>query len=152
MKVSFISKMFTVVLYVLFVAGSVTIASLLVYMVMHGAEIFNWSNFINELNVFLCFFVVIVGGLLIWMIGEVIGAMKTLRKDPFTRRNVNAVTHIGIIVILLFIAFVIKTIMFFTVLTALCAVILFAASLAVFTLQNLFSQAIIYKEENELTI
>lgn len=152
MKVSWISKIFTIVLYILFVAGTIGIAGILVYMVMNRTDIFNWYNFISDENTFLYFFIVLIGGLIMWMVGEVIGAMRTLRKDPFTRRNVNAVTRIGIIMILIFVAFLIKTILFFTVLSLLCTVILFAACLAVFTLQNLFSQAIFYKEENELTI
>ena len=91
-----------------------------------------------------------LGGL--WIIVELIMMLRTLGIDPFTARNVAAFRRMAVAALVLMALFAIKSIFFFTLLTATCALVLLVCSLLSWVMGEVFAQAVAYKQENDLTI
>ena len=91
-----------------------------------------------------------IGG--IWMVGELIRIMHTVPSNPFVAKNVSSIRRIGCISLGLALLFVIKCILFFTPFTFICGVVLFICGLLSLVLTQVFSQALRFKQENDLTI
>jgi len=73
-------------------------------------------------------------------------------KNPFVKRNVRSLNIIGITAFLTSALFFVKCFLAVTIMTFLCGVFLVILGLFAFTLASLFSKAVDYKEENDLTI
>lgn len=91
-----------------------------------------------------------IGGL--WLNIELIRILKTVTMDPFIARNTTSLKRIAIVALTLSALFFVKCFLFFTPFTFLCGAILFTCSLLAFVLTNVFRQALLYKQEIDLTI
>jgi len=87
-----------------------------------------------------------------WIVFEMIRMLHSIRTNPFVARNVRALKRIGIILLVLAMVFLSKCFLYVTFLTMVGAVIFILACLFAFTLASLFSQAVAFREENDLTI
>ncbi len=83
---------------------------------------------------------------------DLIRMMKTLSGDPFVERNVKAFQRMGIVAELTAILFIVKCFIYFTPMTAVCAVVLVFCGLFSLVMTNVFEHAVAYKQENDLTI
>ncbi len=101
---------------------------------------------------FLLAFLLVAAALGLWILGEMIGMLRTVPKSPFCARNVRALRRVGWAGLALAALFLGKCVWFFTILTCVCGVVLLICALCAFTLCDLFRQALAYKRENDLTI
>lgn len=101
---------------------------------------------------FITSFLVVFALEAMWIIFELIILVRSVPADPFTNRNVNALRRIGFAAVAAVITIVVKCIFYFTIMTLVITFILLLGALGAFTLADLFSKAVIFKEENELTI
>ena len=78
---------------------------------------------------------------------------KTLEeKDPFVERNVKSLNRMGFLMFVVFAVFIFKIITLNTIMTMLCAFAIILVAIMCFVLADVFKQAVIYKQENDLTI
>jgi len=87
-----------------------------------------------------------------WIVFELILMLRSIPTNPFVFRNVRALKRVGIILAVLAVAFGGKCFIYNTFLTMVGTVIFVLACLFAFTLASLFSQAVAFREENDLTI
>lgn len=101
---------------------------------------------------FILIFLLVSGAGALWIIGELIAMLNTLKKDAFIMRNAKALKRIGIIAEAYMLLFLMKCIVFFTPMTAVCALVMLLCGLFALILSEIFKRAVQYKEENDLTI
>ena len=78
---------------------------------------------------------------------------KTLEdKNPFVQRNAKSLNIMGFLLIVIFVMFIVKIILLNTLMTMIFAVAIIILSLFCFVLADVFKQAVIFKQENDLTI
>lgn len=152
MRVPLVSKMFRVTIYIFLAAGVITVGITGYIGVKNWKDVSNFSYLFSDFDTFMVVFIFFIAILMVWLMVELSRMMKTLWDNPFTTRNVDALFRLGIDILFLVFFFLVKSIFFYTILTVICTAGLLGASLAVFTLQSLFRQAVAYKEEVELTI
>ena len=97
-------------------------------------------------------FLMFVGVCGAWIVFEMIRMLHTVSTNPFITRNVRALKRVGLILLALSLVFFAKCFLYNTFLTMVGVVIFFIACLFAFTLASLFSQAVAFREENDLTI
>jgi len=78
--------------------------------------------------------------------------MRSIPLGPFIMRNVRALKRIGLIMFIISAMFIAKLFLYFTFLTMACGILFLILAFFALTLANLFRQAVLYKEENDLTI
>lgn len=103
-------------------------------------------------HTFILFFLIAVALPGLWAVFEMIRMLRTISQGPFVMRNVHALNRIGVILIVMAAAFLGKCLLYVTFLTLVGGLLLIVGSLFAFTLANLFRQAVVFKEENDLTI
>ena len=101
---------------------------------------------------FVMLFLYVVGVLLLWILAEMILLLRSIPKGPFNARNVRALKRMGCIGAVISLIFFIKCFFYVTILTLFVGIIMVVCSLFAFTLASLISQAVVYKEDSELTI
>jgi len=78
---------------------------------------------------------------------------KTLElKNPFVQRNAKSLNRMGFLLIVIFVMFIVKIILLNTLMTMIFAVAIIILALFCFVLADVFKQAVIFKQENDLTI
>jgi hypothetical protein len=75
-----------------------------------------------------------------------------LGGNPFVEKNISCLRKIAVASMLIAIIFAVKTILMFTVATAVIVLVFIIASLFCLTLKDIFKQAIYYKEEHDWTV
>ena len=85
----------------------------------------------------------VCGGIALWILIELAAVLKTVESDPFVERN--AAEAAGLV-------FFVKCFFMFTIMTAVCALVMILSGLFALTLGMVFRRAVEYKRENELTI
>lgn len=113
---------------------------------------FDGINGLANNRIFLMAFLYMLGISGVWLIFELLSIMRTVQSDPFVTRNVKSLRRISIIGMFTAILFFIKCIIFFTPFTLICGIVLFFCSLFALVLLQVIRQAIIYKQEIDLTI
>ena len=78
--------------------------------------------------------------------------LKTVESDPFVERNAAAFVRMGIAAEAAGLVFFVKCFFMFTIMTAVCALVMILSGLFALTLGMVFRRAVEYKRENELTI
>jgi len=147
--VSRILKSFLYIVFVLGIAGTVTLP----FMLETYTGYFYDSFYLQPgYRSFIIPFLMSVAVLGLWIIAEMIWMLNSIPKGPFVIRNVRALGRIGVILLSLSLIFFLKCFMYATFLTMGCGFLFLIGGLFAFTLANLFSQAVAYKEENDLTI
>lgn len=92
------------------------------------------------------------GGIALWILIELAAVLKTVESDPFVERNAAAFMRMGIAAEAAGLVFFAKCFFMFTVMTAVCALVMILSGLFALTLGMVFRRAVEYKRENELTI
>ena len=90
----------------------------------------------------------------LWAVLEMIWLMRSIPspEGPFTARNVRGLKRVGFIFLGLAAAFMYKCLMYITILTLFCGFLFIGGGLFAFTLAGLIRQAVVFREENDLTI
>lgn len=102
---------------------------------------------------FLLGFLYITGLFALTILYEMKKIFKALNnKNPFTNENVESLKHIAIASFLITASYVVKIIFFNSFLTIIIAMVFVMAGLFTIILSEVFHQAVIVKEENDLTI
>jgi hypothetical protein len=153
MKESLPARVLKIALYVIFaigILGTVTFPLLFdfYFTLFHGAN----AAISSDYRSFLIVHVIAVAVPGLWIIAEMIRMMRSIPLGPFTLRNVRALKRCGILLLVIAALFMFKCFMYFTFLTMACAFLFVVCGFFAFTLSHLFHQALIYKEENDLTI
>jgi len=152
MKEPIFARILTYALYVAFVIGLVFVATVS-FMLEHYLHLIHGSPAMSDAyRLFIIPFLKIVGVLCLWAVVEMILMLRSIPRDPFVMRNVQALYRIGIIALVLAAAFLVKCFVFLTLLTMVCVLLFLAAGLFAFTLAALIRQSIVFREENALTI
>lgn len=103
-------------------------------------------------QVFMTVFVVLLGLGASFILFELIRIFQTLEREPFDMRNVRALRRVGICGIAVSALFIVKVVLFITPLTVICALILLICGLFALVLSNVFAEAVMYKQDHDLTI
>ncbi len=93
----------------------------------------------------------VCGGIALWILIELAAVLKTVESNPF-ERNAAAFMRMGIAAEAAGLVFFAKCFFMFTVMTAVCALVMILSGLFALTLGMVFKRAVEYKRENELTI
>ena len=94
----------------------------------------------------------VCGGIALWILIELAAVLKTVESDPFVERNAAAFVRMGIAAEAAGLVFFVKCFFMFTIMTAVCALVMILSGLFALTLGMVFSRAAEYKRETELTI
>ena len=152
MKGSLASRLLNIVLYIVFVLG-ILITITLPFMLERYIEYLYHTSYVEQgYHNFILAFLIVVAIPGLWIIWEMIRMLHSVQQGPFVMRNVRALNRIGVILFVLAVLFFVKCCVYITVLTMGCGVLFTIGGLFAFTLANLFHKAVIFKEENELTI
>ena len=88
----------------------------------------------------------------LWTILEMIFMLNSIPKGPFVMRNVSALNRLGIIFFVLSVAFFVWCVRFPNIIVLVGGFFLIGSGLFSFTLAALIRQAVVFREENDLTI
>lgn len=120
--------------------------------------ILNWyldqfRTYVNEKYWFLLPFLYLTGILALVILFELRAVFKTFNKmDPFTMRNVKSFKRMAICSLVIALLYVVKIAFFNSFLTIILAMVFVIAGLFALIIGEVFRQAVIVKEENDLTI
>jgi hypothetical protein len=102
---------------------------------------------------FLLGFLYITGIVCLILVNEMRKIFKTLnRRNPFMMDNVKSLNRVGRACLIIAAAYLIKIFFYNSVLTAIITMVFIIAGLFAIVLAEVFRQAVIVKEENDLTI
>jgi hypothetical protein len=115
---------------------------------------FNYANRYGSENFyFLLVLLYITGFFCLWIVLEIRKIFKTLnRMDPFIMGNVRSLNRMGYSAFIIAAAYFVKIFLYNSFLTIIVAMVFLIAGLFCVILAEVFRQAVIYKEENDLTI
>lgn len=152
MRENWVARVTEALLYAVFVAGCLLWTSLpffldhLLLFFMDAYIALQWYR------TFVLIFMMCTGAAGLFIVFDLIGLFRTLRRDPFVERNVKALKRMGFTALVVTIMFGVKCVVYFTPMTLVCALVLLLCALFAFVLSGLFATAVQYKRENELTI
>ncbi|MFZ5988713.1 MAG: DUF2975 domain-containing protein [Bacillota bacterium] len=107
----------------------------------------------NENYYFLLGFLYVTGFLALIIVNEIRKIFKTLnRRDPFSMDNVKSLKRIGTASFVISAAYFVKIIFFISILTIVMSMLFIIIGLFSIILAEVFHQAVLVKEENDLTI
>jgi hypothetical protein len=154
MKEPMVSRILKFSLYVALAADAAAVATLPILMDAYMAAFEDGYKLLPEYRAFITVFLLSMGALAFWILLEMIMMLRSIGKPegPFVRRNVSALNRVGIGAFALTALFLFKCFCYNTFLTMAAVVLFVLCGLFAFTLANLFRQAVVYKEENDLTI
>jgi len=152
MKESFVSKLLKICLYFLFAAGILVIVTAPFLFEAYMAVLFGINSLDPFYRAFIVPFLMAEGCLGLWILGELLYILRSVPSGPFIRKNVLSLRRMGIAGLIAGALFAGKCFYLLTPLTTACVFLLLICSLGAFTLSDLFRQAVLFKEENDLTI
>lgn len=145
-----LSGMIKICLDLVFIGGILILVSLPVSLKWYFEMLMNNSN--ENFN-FLLIFLYVTGLFCLTIVFELRKIFKTLnRMNPFMMDNVKSLKKMAIAAFAIATTYIVKIIFFSTILTIIVAMIFIIAGLFSLILSEVFKQAVIYKEENDLTI
>ncbi|MCL2224582.1 MAG: DUF2975 domain-containing protein [Defluviitaleaceae bacterium] len=152
MKEPVVSRILKYALYAAFVVGLVGAVTLpftidTLFRVFRNAPIL-----LAEYRAFVLPFLMAIAVPCLWVVMEMIFMLNSIPKEPFVIRNVKALYRIGVIFFVLSLAFFGWNFMFLNIVILAGAFFMIGSGLFAFTLAALIKQAIVFREENELTI
>ena len=147
MKRSLISKIIYIILFIIFIFGTIG-----VFFVPSLYNLFSDYNFNNQSTSYKIAFY-ICGIISLFIIYEMIKIFNTINKEsPFKRSTEISLKLIAVSFMLLSVIVAIKTIFITTILSISIALLTFIVSLCFYVLSQLFKTAIEYKDEIDSTI
>lgn len=134
----------------IFIIGLLILATLPVSLQHFFSDIFDTGY---ENYTFLLVFLYLTGFLCLLLVYEVKKILGRLyRKNPFVMENVKSFKRIAYYSFLISSLYIVKIVLFITVLTVIVAFLFILAGLFSLVLSQVFAQAVAVKEENDLTI
>ncbi len=106
----------------------------------------------HEFYNFMTFMLMFSGACAIFILYNLKCIFKTLEKDPFINENTRSLLNMGKVSFVIFTCYVIKMFFLPTLATVIIIVVFGMAGLFCLTMKDLFSAAIEYKKENDMTI
>lgn len=152
MKEPLVSRVLKISLYIVFVLGIIGTMTLPFMEEVYIGYFYDQNYLKPEYSTFILVFMISVAILGLWIVLEMIWMLRSISNNPFIKRNVLALSRIGIILFVISAMFFAKCIAYLTLLTMGCGFIFLLCGFFAFTLANLIRQAVAYKEENDLTI
>ena len=152
MKESYPILLLKYALYIAFIAGVILSVTMPIFIDDWLWTMISGNHSTSEYRDFLQIFLVVLSIPCLWIVIEMIQMMNTIKTGPFIIRNTKALNRIGFIFFILSSAFIIKCFLFITIMTVVMAIMLFTIGLFSFTLSALIKVAIVFREENDLTI
>ena len=152
MQEPLVSKVLKISLYSIFVLGVLGTLTLPFMLESYTGYFYDAYYLQPGYRAFILTFLILVAIPGLWIVLEMIWMLRSIPQDPFVGRNVHALNRIGIILFVLAAAFFAKCCMYITFLTLGCGFVFIVCGLFAFTMANLFSRAVVFKEENDLTI
>jgi len=152
MREPLVSRVLGISLYIIFalgIFGTVTLPFMLEFYI----GLFRDAYYLEPgYRAFIIPFMICVAIPGLWIILDMLRMLRSIPQGPFIMRNVRALGRMGVILLVIAALFLVKCFVYFTFLTMACTVLFLVCGFFAFTLSNLFGQAVIYKEENDLTI
>ena len=152
MREPIVSRVLVIFLYIIFalgIFGTITLPFLLDLYI----GLFRAGHYLEAAyRAFIIPFMICVAIPGLWIILEMIWMLRSIAQGPFIIRNVRALSRIGVMLLVISAMFSAKCFVHFSFLTMACAFLFLVCGFFAFTMSNLFRQAVIYKEENDLTI
>ena len=112
-----------------------------------------YDPLINDIPLRLTAVLLLSGVMALYILWKLRGIFKTiLNKDPFIMENVNALRKIAASSFIISVTFTAKCLFWFTLATVLIVIIFAIAGLFCLVLADVFRQAVLYKQENDLTV
>ena len=152
MKGSLASRVLNIFLYMIFIFGVLITITLPFMLENYLKYLYHVPSVDQGYHNFIFVFLIVIAIPGLWIIWEMIRMLHSVPQGPFVMRNVHALRRIGIILFVLTVLFFGKCCLYATVLSISCGFLFMIGGLFVFTLANMFRQAVIFKEENDLTI
>ena len=152
MKISLMSRLLLYALYAGLAVAVLITATLPFLLDFYSKLLYDAYALAPGYKAFILPFLLFFGAAGTWVILELIWMLRSIPRGPFITRNVLALKRVGFIFLALALEFFGKCFYYVTFLTMLGCVIFLLGGLFAFTLANLFRQAVVYREENELTI
>jgi hypothetical protein len=103
-------------------------------------------------RLFIMGFLLLAGSGALLIILDLVKMLKTAQGDPFVQKNVAALRRMGFAALAESALFFVKTVIFFTPMTAVSGLVLLMCGLFSLVLAGVFGKAVLYKQENDLTI
>lgn len=97
-------------------------------------------------------FLTVAGLMACHILIELLFVMRTVGDDPFVQRNVYAFSRMGATAELAGLLFLVKSVLDFTPMTAVCALVMLLSGLFALVMADVFRRAVAFKQENDLTI
>ena len=146
------SRLLRLALYIIFALGVLGTATLPFMLEAYALYFFDAYYPEPGYRGFIIPFLMIAAAQGLWVVMEMILMLRSVPRDPFIKRNVRALSRIGLVLMLLAATFGAKCLFYPTFLTMASAVLFAVCGLFAFTLAELFGRAVAFKEENDLTI
>ncbi|MCL2841286.1 MAG: DUF2975 domain-containing protein [Defluviitaleaceae bacterium] len=152
MKETLFSKTLKYALYAALVVGVILTVTLPFMLDTYARIIHGAVSLTPAYRGFIMPFLMIVAVPCLWIVVEMILMLRTIPTGPFVMRNVKALYRLGTLLFILSAIFIAKCFIFITFLTLFCAFMFVGSGLFAFTFAALIRQAIVFREENDLTI
>ena len=152
MKEPIVSRILKFALYTAFTLGAICMATLPFMLETYNLMIRDSYYMEPGYRTFILIFLMAAAAQGLWIVLEMILLLRSIPKDPFVARNVRALNRIGIVFFIMAAMFFCKCLLYVTILTLISGFILIGCGLFAFTLAALIRQAVIFREENDLTI
>ncbi|MCL2386962.1 MAG: DUF2975 domain-containing protein [Defluviitaleaceae bacterium] len=152
MKEPLFSRILKYVLYGVFVVGLVGAVTFPFTIDLFFRLFRNAPSLVPEYRAFVMPYLMAMAVPFLWVILEMIWMLNSIPTGPFVMRNVKALYRIGIIFFAVALAAVVWCIFFPSVIVLGGGFFMIGSGLFSFTLAALIRQAIVFREENDLTI
>jgi len=152
MEEPIVSKLLKIALYAVLALGIMGIVTLPWLLPEYTWYFYGIRDLTPEYRIFIMLFLLVTAVLGLWIIVEMIRMLDSIPQGPFIRANVRALSRLGSILFVLATIFFAKCFIYVTLLTLGGGCLFTIAGLFALTLANLIRQAVIFKEENDLTI
>jgi hypothetical protein len=152
MKEPLVSKILKYALYVAFVVGLMGAVTLPFTIDTFFRVFRNAPTLLSQYRSFVLPFLMALAVPCLWVVAEMILMLNSIPKGPFVMRNVKALNRIGFVFFGISLAFFGWNFVFLNIIVMGGAFFMIGSGLFSFTLASLIKQAIVFREENDLTI
>ena len=152
MKEPVVSRILKYALYAAFIVGLVGAVTLPFTIDTFFRVFRNAPTLLSHYRAFVLPFLMALAVPCLWVVAEMILMLNTIPSEPFVMRNVKALYRIGFVFFGISLAFFGWNFVFINVIVFAGAFFMIGSGLFSFTLAALIKQAIVFREENDLTI
>ena len=152
MKEPIFSRILKYSLYAAFLVGLIGAATLPLTIDAFFGTFRGARSLLPQYRAFILPFLMAIAVPCLWVVVEMILMLNSIPKGPFVMRNVHALYRIGVVFFVLAAAFFGWCFVFFNILVFAGGFFMIGSGLFSFTLAALIRQAVVLREENDLTI